>query len=113
MIGLFGINTAVLLGLALIFTLLLAAALGLESERGRAFLRRFVWFRRFELLAPSELRYRGMISLGFGVCCFAALLTLKLFAPVPLWSALTLATMAIIAVTLGAALLERAAGLES
>lgn len=112
MIAIFASNTAVLLGAAVVFALLIAAVIGLDSERGRALMRRFVWFRRLELLSPSELRYRGLISVGFGICCFAALLTLKLFEPVPLWSALTLGLMAVVAVTLGAAFLERAAMLD-
>ncbi len=112
MIALLGHNPAIVIGLALLFALLVAVAVGLESDRGRALLRRSAWFRRLELLNASELRYRGLISLGFGICCFGALLTLKLFEPVSLWSALTLGIMAVVSVTLGAAFLERAAGLR-
>jgi hypothetical protein len=95
--------------LALLLLVLAGLALGLESSEGRAFLRRFAWVRRFERLHPTDLRFRGLLTLGVGVCCFAALLTLRLFAPVPPWTAVTLATLAVVAITLGAALLERAA----
>jgi hypothetical protein len=67
------------------------------------------WFHRFVQLPQSELRHRGMIAIGVGVCCFAALLTLKIFAPVPLWVALFFASAAVASITLGAVLLERAA----
>lgn len=113
MLGLLATTTAALIVLALLFALLVAAGLVLESERGLAYLRRQLWFRRFEMLPPSELRHRGLISLGFGICSFAAILTLKLLAPATgVWTALALGVMTVIAITLGAALLERAAGLE-
>ncbi|HLT38305.1 MAG TPA: hypothetical protein VK034_18595 [Enhygromyxa sp.] len=110
MIAIFGLKPGVLIGLVLLFALLLAAAIGLENEHTLARLRRFAWYRRFERWRPTELRYRGMITLGVGVCCFAALLTLQLFKPVPMWMAMALGIMAVVAVTLGAALLERAGG---
>jgi hypothetical protein len=113
MIVLLGLDPTVLLGLALIFALLVGAALVLDSERGRALLRRSPWFRRFESLPPTELRHHGLITLGFGVCCFAALVTLKLFGPVSSRSALILATLAVASITLGAALMERASALET
>ena len=112
MFALLGLDPAVLLSLALVFVLLVGATLALDSPRGRAQLRRFVWFRRFELLPPAELRHRGLIAVGFGVCCFAAVLTLRLFPPVGVWSAVGLASLAVIGVTLGAAMLERAGQLE-
>jgi hypothetical protein len=71
--------------------------------------RLIAWFNRFTQLPPSELRHRGMIAVGVGVCCFAALLTLKLFAPVPMWCALIFGIGAVVSITLGAVLLERAA----
>ncbi|MFO7566685.1 MAG: hypothetical protein R6X02_28840 [Enhygromyxa sp.] len=112
MIALFGISSAVSLLFALVVAITIAATLIVDTERGRDLLRRFSWFRRFELLPPSELRYRGMIALGTGVCCFAALLTLALLEPVSRWPALSLGIAAVVWVTLGAALLERAANLE-
>jgi hypothetical protein len=112
MIVLLGLDPAVLIALALVFALLVGAAILLDSERGRSLLRRSPWFRRFELLPPSELRHRGLIALGFGVCCFAALVTLKLFDPVSRWTAVTVATLAVASITFGAALMERAGTLE-
>ena len=108
MIAIFAHDVAVLIGLVLVVALVIAVALAFENDQLRVRLRRFAWFRRLELLPPSELRYRGMVSLGVGICCFAALMTLQLFQPVPTWTALTLGIMAVLAVTLGAALLERA-----
>ena len=113
MFGLLASSTGPLLALGLLFLLLVGGTLALESDQVRALLRRYAWYRRFELLPPSELRFRGLVSLGTGVCCFAALLTLKLFVPeVGVWSALALGMFCVVAVTLGAALLERAAYLE-
>lgn len=110
MIAIFGVSPTQLIGLALLFASLIGAVLALDTARGRELLRRFAWFRRFELLGPSELRYRGMIMLGLGVCCFAALVTLRLFDPVSPWPALALSIAAVVAITLGAVFFERAAG---
>jgi hypothetical protein len=113
MIAFFAFNTGVFLGLVLLFLLLFlllfGAALSLESEQGRELWRGFRWFRQLEQLRPAELHFRGMVSLGAGICCFAALLTLKLFAPIPAWSALLLGALTVLAITIGAAFLERAA----
>lgn len=109
MLGLLATTTGALLVLGLLFAALIGVALTLESERGLALLRRRAWFRRFEQLSPAELRYRGMISLGFGLCSFAAILTLKLLVPeFGVWGGLSLAVIAVVAITMGAALLERA-----
>src|SRR5690242_11889860 len=113
MLGLLATTTAALFVLALLFATLVGAVVLLESDRGLAMLRRQAWFRQFEMLPPSELRHRGLISLGFGLCCFAAILTLKLLAPATgVWTALALGTICVIAITMGAALLERAAHLD-
>jgi hypothetical protein len=113
MFGFLATSTGALLALGLLFLLLVGGTLALESEQTRALLRRFAWYRRFELLPPAELRFRGLVALGAGVCSFAALLTLKLFVPeVGVWSALALGMLCVVAITLGAALLERAAHLD-
>jgi voltage-gated potassium channel Kch len=105
-------NFGLLIGLALVVATIFSAAMVVDTDRGRAQLRRFAWFRRFELLPPAELRYRGMVMLGAGICCFAALLTLGLLGPVSRGSALVMGIATVFAITLGAALLERAANLE-
>jgi hypothetical protein len=113
MLGLLATTTTALFLLGLLFAALVGAALTLESERGLALLRRQAWFRQFEQLSPPELRYRGLVSLGFGVCSFAAILTLKLLMPeFGVGAGLSLAVIAVIAITMGAALLERAAHLD-
>jgi hypothetical protein len=113
MLGLLATTTTALFVLGLLFAALVGAALMLESERGLALLRRQAWFRRFEQLSPAELRYRGLVSLGFGLCSFAAILTLKLLVPeLGVGAGLTLAIIAVVAITMGAALLERAAHLD-
>lgn len=111
-------STAILLFAAL-FLVLVGLALTFESARGLAWLRRHAWFRRFETLPPRELRYRGMVSLGLGLCCFAAMLTVELILPgTPVhrwfspWGSIGLGVIAVAAITLGAAFLERAASLE-
>ncbi|PRP90678.1 hypothetical protein ENSA5_62560 [Enhygromyxa salina] len=107
-------NTAgALIALAVVFVVLVGATLALESEQAQAHLAGFAWYQRFELLRPADLRFRGLVSLGVGLCSFAALLTLKLFVPdVSAWSALALASLSVVAITLGAAFLERAAHLD-
>ncbi|KIG17429.1 hypothetical protein DB30_03348 [Enhygromyxa salina] len=96
--------------MALVFVLLIGSALAFDTEFAQAQLRRHLWYRRFELLPPAELRFRGMVALGVGLCTFAALLTLELLAPgAGPWPALALGILAVVTVTLGAALLERAA----
>ena len=113
MLGILANTGAALAVLALVFLLLIGVALALESDLAQTELRRFAWYRRFELLSPADLRFRGLVSLGIGLCSFAALLTLELFVPeVSVWPALALGISAVIVVTLGAALLERAAHLE-
>ena len=112
MFGLLALPLGSLVALALLFLVLVGAALALENPRAKANLRRMAWYRRFELLPPAELRFRGMVSLGVGVCCFAALLTLKLFAPVSAWAATLLGLACVTAVTFGAAMLERAATMQ-
>jgi hypothetical protein len=113
MLGLLATTTTALFVLGLLFATLVGAAVTLESERGLALLRRQAWFRRFEQLGPAELRYRGLVSLGFGLCSFAAILTLKLLVPeLGVGAGLTLAIIAVVAITMGAALLERAAHLD-
>lgn len=101
-------STVALLVFGLVITALIVSVIGLESEQTRAYLRRQPWFRRFEQLGPSELRFRGMVSLGVGLCLFGALLSLRLWPDVGLWPALALGVLSIVAITLGAALLERA-----
>lgn len=109
MLGLLATTTTALFLLGLLFAALVGAALTLESERGLALLRQQAWFRRFEQLSPPELRYRGLVSLGFGLCSFAAILTLKLLVPdFGAGVGLSLAVIAVVAITMGAALLERA-----
>ena len=112
MFGLLALPLGSLITLALLFLVLIGVALAMENPQVKGSLRRTEWFRRFEALPPSELRFRGMVSLGVGVCCFAALLTLKLFAPVSAWAATLLGVACVCAVTLGAALLERAASIQ-
>jgi hypothetical protein len=113
MLGILVTTTAALLVLVLLFATLVGAVLMLESEHGLALLRRQAWFRRFEQLPPSELRYRGLTSLGFGLCSFAAILTLRLLVPeVGVWTGLALGVISVVAITMGAALLERAAHLD-
>ena len=113
MIGILANTSAALIALAVVFLSLVGGALALENPQVQARLRRLAWYQRFEMLQPHELRYRGLVSLGLGLCSFAALLTLKLFVPeVSVWSALTLGTLCVVAVTLGAAFLERDAALE-
>jgi len=109
MIAIFALHAGVLVGIALLFVLLVGVVIAFESDQGRVLLGRLRWFRRLEQMHPAELRFHGMISLGVGICGFAALLTLKLLASVPAWTALALGTFTVLAVTLGAALLERAA----
>jgi hypothetical protein len=113
MLGLLTTTTTALFMLGLLFAALLGAVLTLESEQGLALLRRQAWFRRFEQLSPAELRYRGLVSLGFGLCSFAAILTLKLLVPeFGVGAGLSLGMIAVVAITMGAALLERAAHLD-
>ena len=113
MLGILATTTGALVVLALLFATLVAGVVALESERGLAWLRRQAWFRRFEMLPPPELRYRGLVSLGFGICSFAAILTLKLLIPdVGVWTALALGIICVVAITMGAALLERAAHID-
>lgn len=113
MLGLLATTTAALLVLVLLFATFIGALGLFGTERGLALLRRQAWFRRFEMLPPSELRFRGMVSLGFGICCFAAILTLKLFVPeASVGAALALGIISVVAITMGAALLERAAHLD-
>lgn len=102
MIGIFGFNLGV--ALVLLVAVLIAIAVALESERGRMLLRRFAWFRRLEQLSAEQLRDLAMITLGVGVCCFAALLTLQLFAPAPRWLGVTLAFATVLFVTVAAGL---------
>ncbi|WP_146158427.1 hypothetical protein [Enhygromyxa salina] len=102
-------STSALIVLALVFVVLIGSALAFDTEIAQSQLRRYLWYRRFELLPASELRFRGMIAIGVGLCTFAALLTLELLAPgVGTWAALMLGILAVVAITLGAALLERA-----
>lgn len=117
MIAIFGLSTTILVGLALLFLLFVSAALASKTQSGRELQQRALrsavgWLRHLKALRPSDLRFRGMVSLGLGICSFAALVTLKLFAPVPFWSALTLAALTVGLIILGAAFLERAAELE-
>lgn len=113
MLGILANSTGALIVLGLVFVLLIGGALALDTEIAQTQLRRYIWYRRFEVLNPAELRFRGMASLGLGLCSFAALLTLELLVPnVGLWSALMLGILSVVAVTLGAALLERAAQRE-
>jgi hypothetical protein len=113
MLGILATTTTALLVLALLFATLLGAVLALESERGLALLRRQAWFRRIEMQSPAELRYHGLVSLGFGLCSFAAILTLKLLMPgLGIWAGLALGVISVVAITMGAALLERAAHLD-
>ena len=113
MIGILANTSAALIALAVVFLTLVGGALALDNPQVQAQLRRLPWYQRFEMLPPHELRFRGLVSLGLGLCSFAALLTLKLFVPqVGVWSALALGTLCVVAITLGAAFLERAAALE-
>ena len=113
MIGLLASSTGALLTLAVVFALLVGAVVALESVEVQRWLRRFPWFRRFEQLNPAELRYRGMVSLGLGICSFAALLTMRLVFPTTgVWPALAFGVFTVVSVTVGAALLERAAHLD-
>lgn len=88
--------------LLLLFGSLILAAIKLDTPEGRAVLRRFAWFRRLEQLPARELHQRGTIALGLGVCCFAALLTLKLFEPAPRWLGTMLAFATVVLVTAAA-----------
>jgi hypothetical protein len=113
MLGLLATTTTALFVLGLLFATLVGVTLTLESERGLALLRRQAWYRRFEQIGPAELRYRGFISIGLGLCSFAAILTLKLLVPqFGVGAGLSLAVIAVVAITMGAALLERAAHLD-
>ena len=113
MIGLLASSTGALLTLAVVFALLVGAVIALESPEVQRWLRRYPGFRRFEQLSPAELRYRGMLSLGLGICGFAALVTLRLLFPATgVWTALAFGLFTVVAVTVGAALLERAAHLD-
>jgi hypothetical protein len=113
MLGILATTTVALIVLGLLFATMLAAVLAFESEQGLALLRRQAWFRQLELLPPPELRYRGLVSLGVGLCSFAAILTLKLLVPeFGIWAGLALGVMSVVAITMGAALLERAAHLD-
>lgn len=113
MLGLLATTTFALFVLGLLFATMVGAVLALENDSTLALLRRQAWFRRFEQIGPAELRYRGLISLGFGLCSFAAILTLKLLMPeFGVGAGLSLAVIAVVAITMGAALLERAAHLD-
>jgi hypothetical protein len=101
-----------------IFVLLVALTL-IERESGRAWLQRREWFQRLQLLGPNELRIRGTIAIGSAFLSFALLLTLRFIlvdTPIGHWlwpiAAMPLAVFTVGAVTLGAALYERAARLE-
>lgn len=107
-----------LVALTLVFALLVALTL---LERGPAAhaLHRLAWFQRLALLEPEQLRVRGTIAIGAAFLSFAALLTLRLILIDTelgrwLWPlfAMPLAVTTVGAVTLGAALYERAARLD-
>ncbi len=107
-----------LVALTLLFALLVALTL---LERGPAgeLLHRLPWVQRLALLEPEQLRVRGMIAIGTAFSSFAALLTLRLIlvdTPIGRWLwpllAMPLAVTTVGAVTLGAALYERAARLD-
>lgn len=111
-------STPLLLALTLVFALLVALTL---LERGPAghLLYRFVWFQRLALLEPDELRVRGTVAIGAAFLSFALLLTLRLIlldTPLGRWLwpllAMPLAVTTVGALTLGAALYERAARLD-
>ena len=95
-----------IIALALLFGLLIFAAIGFETGRARPLLRNFAWFRRLEQLPAHELRHRGTIALGLGICCFAALLTLQLFGAPPRWLVMMLAVATVMLVTLAAGLMS-------
>ncbi|NVB41435.1 hypothetical protein G6O69_26590 [Pseudenhygromyxa sp. WMMC2535] len=110
---------AIVLIFAGIFVLIVAAALSLERPRVQAALARVPQYRRLQLLGPGELRYRGMVSLGLGLCSLAAMLTVELLlADTPVhawlspWGSISLGLIAVVATTIGAAFLERAAHLD-
>ena len=106
--------------LAAMLVMIVASAFAADNERAQTWLRRFVWYRRLLALGPAQLRFRGLVTLGAGVCCFAALLTLLLLVPdhSPLrgwltsWGTLALGSLSVATITAGAALLERAAQLD-
>ncbi|GEM_PF-2990081 len=93
-----------------------AAGLLLGSPQTQATLRRAPWYQRFEALDQRELHFYGTVALGTGVCSFAGMLTLELLlAGTPLhgwlspWFSLTLGMGSVLATTIGATLMERAA----
>ena len=113
MLGLLANTTGALIALALVFTLLIGAVLAIDHPEVKRVLCQLEPYRRFERLAPVELRFRGMVSLGIGMCSFAMLLTLKLILPdMSVGAALSFGVLTVVAVTVGAALLERAAHLD-
>ena len=97
-----------IIALLLLFGLLILAAIQLDTPQGRTLLRRFAWFRRFEQLPAHERHHRGTVALGLGVCCFAALLTLKLFEPAPRWLGTMLAIATVVLITAAAGLYSSA-----
>lgn len=109
----------IVVSFALLFVLIVAVALSFETNRAQLHLRRYAWYRHLELLEPPELRFRGMVAMGLGVCSFAAMLTLELvLRGTPLhdllspWFTLGLGMSAVLSLTLGAAFMERAALLD-
>lgn len=111
-----GPAVALLAGLFLLLALLGWAS---HSAEAQAMLRRQAWYRQLEALDARDLRFYGMVCLGFGLCCFAAMLTLEYLLPgTPLhrwlspWFSFTLALSAVFSVTAGASCLERAAHLD-
>ena len=109
----FASTAAAMIILALVFLVLVGAVIILDTPAAKRYLRQQAWYRRFEQLPPRELRFRGLVSIGVGMCSFATLLTLKLLFPATSWiTALSFGILTVVAVTLGAALLERAAMLD-
>ncbi len=108
----------VLLFLTLTFALLVALTLA-ERGPGRHWLHQREWFHRMQLLSPAELRTRGLLAFGTAILSFALMLTLRLIlidTPIGRWlwplAAMPLAVMSVGAISLGAALYERAARIE-